>query len=100
MSEVLSVLRLPVEELNDVMNLVGSRWERMRGQRLLLTGGTGFIGKWLLATFLHANRRMDLSARVVVLSRNPEDFLKKFPEMRFAEEIEWLTGDVRDLAPE
>jgi len=34
--------------------------------RLLLTGGTGFVGSWLLDTLLHANRRMGLDARVVV----------------------------------
>ncbi|WP_156183824.1 NAD(P)-dependent oxidoreductase [Chromobacterium sp. LK1] len=80
--------------------MVGSRWEQLRGQRLLLTGGTGFIGKWLLATFLQANRQLNLAARVVVLSRRPEAFLQEFPELRDAAEIEWLAGDVRDLAPE
>jgi nucleoside-diphosphate-sugar epimerase len=100
MSSTFSHLHLPVEDLDHVMSVVGFRWERLRGQRLLLTGGTGFIGKWLLATFLHANRRLNLSARIVVLSRNPEAFLNEFPELRNATEIEWLTGDVRDLVPE
>ena len=95
-----SLLRLPVEDLDRVVDAVGARWERLRGQRLLLTGGTGFIGKWLLATFLHANQRLDLAARVVVLSRRPEAFLDEFPELRGAAGIEWLTGDVRSLAPE
>lgn len=94
----LSLLRLPVEDLDRVVDAVGPRWERLRGQRLLLTGGTGFIGKWLLATFLHANRRLGLSARVVALSRRPEAFLQEFPELRNADDITWLSGDVRDLA--
>lgn len=100
MSGTSSLLRLPIEDLDYVTSVVGTRWENLRGQRLLLTGGTGFIGKWLLATFLHANRRLRLSARVVVLSRRPEIFLDEFPELRGAAEIEWLTGDVRDLIPE
>lgn len=95
-----SCLRLPVEDLDHVVDAVGLRWERLRGQRLLLTGGTGFIGKWLLATFLHANRRLRLEARVVVLSRRPDAFLRDFPELRAAAEIDWLAGDVRELAPE
>jgi dTDP-glucose 4,6-dehydratase len=96
----LSLLRLPVEDLDHVVDAVGPRWERLRGQSLLLTGGTGFIGKWLLATLLHANRRLGLSTRVVALSRRPEVFLQDFPELREVAEIEWLTGDVRDLTPE
>jgi nucleoside-diphosphate-sugar epimerase len=100
MSGAFPILRLPVEDLDHVISVVGSRWERLRGQRLLLTGGTGFIGKWLLATFLHANRRLGLSAHAVVLSRRPEVFMDEFPELRGAADIEWLTGDVRDLVPE
>lgn len=92
-----SLLRLPVEDLDCVFNAVGPRWERLRGRRLLLTGGTGFIGKWLLGTFLHASRQLDLSARVVALSRQPESFLREFPQLRDAAEIEWIAGDVREL---
>jgi nucleoside-diphosphate-sugar epimerase len=97
MSGPSSLLRLPVEDLDRVVDAVGSRWERLRGERLLLTGGTGFIGKWLLATLLHANRRLGLSVRVVAVSRWPEAFLEEFPELRGAAEIEWLSTDVRDL---
>jgi dTDP-glucose 4,6-dehydratase len=99
MREELSWCHLPERDLELVLHLVGSRWERLRNQRLLLTGGTGFIGKWLLGTFLHANRKLDLSAHVVVLSRQPEAFLKEFPELRGATDVSWLTGDVRDLSP-
>lgn len=100
MSEDLSLLRLPVDDLDRVFNAVGPRWERLRNQRMLLTGGTGFIGKWLLATFLHANRRLGLSAQVVVLSRRPDPFLEQFPELGSTDDVTWLSGDVRDLAPE
>lgn len=98
MGSDLSLLRLPVEDLDRVVDAVGPNWERLRGERLLLTGGTGFIGKWLLATFLHANRRLGLSAHVVALSRRPEAFLEEYPELRGADDITWISGDVRDLA--
>lgn len=97
MSNATSLLRLPVEDLDSVVDSVGPLWERLRGQHVLLTGGTGFIGKWLLATFLHANRRLGLSAHVVVLSRNPDTFLAEFPELLDASDVKWLAGDVRAL---
>lgn len=100
MDSTLSFLRLPVEDINHVVDAVGPNWERLRCKRLFLTGGTGFIGKWLLASFLEANRRFGLSAQVVVLSRHPRSFLEGFPELRDATEVIWLCGDVRDLTTE
>jgi len=97
MSEDLSFLNLPVEDLDHVFNAVGPHWERLRNQRLLITGGTGFIGKWLLATFLYANRRLGLAAHVTVLSRCPDNFLAAHPKLRNAEEITWLKSDVKDF---
>lgn len=99
MSHAPSPLRMPREDLDAVVDAVGSSWDHLRGERLLLTGATGFIGRWLLATFLHANRQLGLSARLIALSRRPESFLEAFPSLRDAREIEWLTGDVRDLTP-
>src|SRR5207245_4552482 len=56
-------------ELDEIVETTRSSWEQMRGGRLLLTGGTGFFGRWLVESFVHANARLRLGARVVVLSR-------------------------------
>jgi nucleoside-diphosphate-sugar epimerase len=100
MHKDLSILRLPTEDLDWVLNAVGAQWESLRGERLLLTGGTGFIGKWLLGTFLHANHKLGLSAQIVVLSRRPEKFLEEFQELRNSSDVTWLRGDVRDFEPD
>lgn len=90
-------MQLPTEDLDYVVDAVGSSWEKLRGKRVLLTGGTGFVGKWLLGTFLHANRKLGLSCRALVLSRRPDDFIEKFPELRAARDVDWHFGDVKDL---
>lgn len=100
MKDIASMLRLPSKDLDHVVDAVGERWERLRGKRLLLTGGTGFIGKWLLATFLRANQRYSLGAKVIALSRSPELFCKEYPGLAGADAIHWLKGDVRALAYE
>jgi nucleoside-diphosphate-sugar epimerase len=91
-------LTLPTNDLAHVLDGVGGRWERLRGQRLLLTGGTGFIGKWLLGTFLHANRTLGLGAKIVLLSRDVAAFQSQYPGLHDAAEIEWVQGDVRDFS--
>jgi len=94
------MLRLPINDLDHVVDAVGDRWERLRGKSLLLTGGTGFIGKWLLATFLQANQRFGLGAKVIVVSRTPELFCNEYPDLADADEIQWLKSDVRALTKE
>lgn len=95
-----SHLRIPVEDLVTVFSQVGARWNKLKNKKIFLTGATGFIGKWLLASFLYANREMGLNAKLVALSRDPESFFEDYPEIRDAEEIVWLAGDVRNLGYE
>lgn len=93
------LLSLPRADVEAVVAAVGPLWQRLAGQRLLLTGGTGFIGKWLLASFLEANRSLGLSARLLMVSRRPKAFLAEYPDLAGASEVEWWAGDVRDLTP-
>ena len=93
----LGFLGLPQEDLEHVLNGV-DHWGMLRDQRLLLTGGTGFIGKWLLGTFIYANRTLSLGAKLLLLSRDVAAFQARHPELLEAPEIEWLEGDVRDFA--
>jgi len=91
---------LPVEDINHIFNSVGDNWKKLSNQRLLLTGGTGFIGKWILSSFLNANRKLNLSAQVVIVSRDPESFLRNFPVLRAYNEIYWVKKDIREITPE
>lgn len=97
MDNSLSHLLIPATDISQVLSAVGVRWEKLRGKKVLLTGGTGFIGKWLLATFVQANRQFQLNARLVVVSRNPTAFLKDFPNLQVAEEVEWVLSDIKNL---
>lgn len=70
-------------------------WETLRNRRLLITGGTGFFGSWILESFAWANNKFDLSASAAVLTRNPEAFRKKMPHLASEPNIGIYKGDVR-----
>lgn len=69
----------------------------MRGQRLFVTGGSGFFGAWLLESFAYANRAASLSAQATVLTRDPNAFRNKFPHLAADSSIALIVGDVRDF---
>ncbi|MGU8081991.1 DUF7024 domain-containing protein [Burkholderia pyrrocinia] len=48
----------PREDLELVVQHTADVWTAFRGARLFITGGTGFIGSWLLEAVQHANRTL------------------------------------------
>jgi dTDP-glucose 4,6-dehydratase len=85
------------EDLDHVLAHTRGLWEELRGQRLFITGGTGFFGMWLVESFLWANEQLDLDANAVVLSRDPEAFLRRAPHLAGHAALELHQGDVRNF---
>lgn len=85
---------LPPDDLDHVLARTRPMWEALRGERLFMTGGTGFFGCWLLESFLWANDRLHLGAEAVVLTRDPEAFRRKAPHLAGHAAVALLEGDV------
>lgn len=88
---------LPEADLRFAVDAARDSWESLRGGRLFLTGGTGFIGTWILEAFVRANRDLRLNATIEVLSRDPAAFLARRPHLRDDAAVSFFAGDVRDF---
>lgn len=88
---------LLADDLDRVLAQTDTLWEDLRGARLLLTGGTGFFGCWMLETLLKANERFGLGASVVVLTRDARAFLGKAPHIISHPAVTLQEGDVRSF---
>src|ERR1700680_298863 len=86
---------LPKEDLAHVLEFAQQDLEKLRGSRLFVTGGTGFFGKWLFGTFLHANRELRLGATMTVLTRDPVRFRSESPHLADDPALSIHAGDVR-----
>jgi dTDP-glucose 4,6-dehydratase len=83
------------EDLDDCLARTSDLWEELRGQRIFITGASGFFGCWLLESLLWANQRLHLNARVTILTRNPGALRNKAPQLAQNSAIEILAGDVK-----
>ena len=82
-------------DLDHVLDHTRDLWDELRGERLFITGGTGFFGCWLLESLLWANERLSLNCQVVVLTRHPRSFHKKTPHLAGDTAVTLFPGDVR-----
>jgi dTDP-glucose 4,6-dehydratase len=74
-------------------------WAKLRRARILLTGGTGFFGGWLLESLLFAEERMSLGVRVTVVTRDPAGFRASRPRIAGHAALHVVEGDVLTLEP-
>jgi dTDP-glucose 4,6-dehydratase len=89
---------LATEDLDHILMHTGPLWEQARGRRIFISGGTGFLGAWLLESLAYCNRKLNLDVSATVLSRDPEAFLRRMPHLVGERSICILRGDVRDFA--
>jgi dTDP-glucose 4,6-dehydratase len=85
------------DDLDHVLAHTQGLWDELRGQRIFITGGTGFFGCWLLESLAWANDKLGLGASVVVLTRSPGAFTAKAPHLAKRPDLKFVTGDVRNF---
>jgi dTDP-glucose 4,6-dehydratase len=81
-------------DLQHILAHTRGLWDEFRGKRLFLTGGTGFFGRWLLESLVRATEQFSLGTSAVVLTRNPDAFARKAPELAAHPALHFHRGDV------
>jgi dTDP-glucose 4,6-dehydratase len=93
------IARFPIvqEDIESIFKIVANDLDRLQGKRVLITGGTGFIGTWLLETISWLNKNCNQPCKVYVPTRNPEAFARKVPHLASNPEIVLLPGDINNF---
>jgi len=81
-------------DIDVILSQCGNIWEVLDGKNIFITGGTGFIGRWLLESIYKANKKLNIAINVTVLTRNIEVFNKKAPHLASCNNFRFILGDV------
>lgn len=82
---------IPQEDLAAMDAALAPLWPRLDGARLFVTGGTGFIGRWMLEALVRA----PIAVELTLLSRDPAAFANRVPHL--AARCTLIAGDVMAL---
>src|SRR6516164_3862767 len=69
--------------------------DALAGASLFITGGTGFVGRWLLALLAHANASRKLRITATILTRSRSNFAASYPNIANDPAFHFVEGDVR-----
>lgn len=91
----------PGVELDDLQLILecipSDTWAALRNHKIFITGGTGFIGCWLLEALIWANQELELNITLGVLTRHPAGFIAKAPHLATHAIVSLIQGDVVNL---
>jgi len=69
----------------------------LRNQEILMTGGTGFMGKWIAEMIAYLNETQQLNIQLHLLGRDVERFKNEVPHLASMSYIHVFEQDVRNL---
>lgn len=80
-----------------ILRQVGISWLKLKDKNIFITGGTGFIGKWLIGSLLYANKIYSLNCKVTILTRNSRVFRELNEYIANDPAVSFIDNDVRFL---
>jgi len=85
---------VPEADLDAIVTRGAPVLSELDSRRILITGVSGFFGKWLLASLLHANRALGLRLRVTGVARGASVLLRTYPALAADGSLRLVDADV------
>jgi dTDP-glucose 4,6-dehydratase len=82
------------DDLNELLSVNPSPWEKLSRANIFLTGASGLFGRWMLESLLWAVDKLGLETTVTVLIRNPVDWLRVVPHLARHGSVTIVGGDL------
>ena len=81
------------QDLDHILEHTPDIWPEFRGASVFITGGTGFVGTWLLESLVWADDRFNLGVNATVITRSPQAFARKAPHLAAHRSLNLVEAD-------
>ena len=71
-------------------------WESFRNSKILITGATGMIGKYLVDVLMYKNKHEFLNCKIIALGRNKSKFKERFNDYLNDSLFSYYEGDINE----
>ncbi len=89
---------VPLVDLAQIVERCAPLWQQLAGRHLLITGGTGFFGTWILSALAAANAACKLGLQVSIVSRTPAQQRARLQHLEKEMACNWIAGTAGDFA--
>ena len=69
----------------------------LKGGKILITGGTGFVGTWLVETLAYLNDQFGYGVRMQLLAKHASQFKARVPHLGGRKDVALIDRDVKDI---
>jgi nucleoside-diphosphate-sugar epimerase len=73
---------LPKSDIAEIMNELSELWKDFKDRKILILGGTGFIGTWIVNCLQEADAQYFLNLEIIIVTRSPANALRRNPGLR------------------
>jgi nucleoside-diphosphate-sugar epimerase len=94
---ILGIAGLPQDDLDTISGQIEPFIGGFENSKILVYGGTGFIGTWLIGGLLQANLEFSLNLRISIVTRNVLNAKEKFHSV--CESLNFIECDLSDSEP-
>jgi nucleoside-diphosphate-sugar epimerase len=84
-------------DITEVISRLGEDVNALNESTILITGGTGFFGRWLLQILCTLISVKQFKLEIYVVTRNPKQFLEINSEYPFNQNINFICGDIANF---
>jgi len=84
-------------DLNFIFNKCINEFNLLSNKSILITGGTGFFGKWFLELIFYANKNYNTNILTTLITRNKTKFFLENPHYENNKFLKIIQNDILDL---